>query len=284
RAGYVPVDESCLQKTGLRGRKTYAFWSLVGIVCLLAWANMALTLVVFRVLRLGGRGLDSIELVSREGAVKFFGLADLGRIFKPDGRLEGFLEEPVSVSGDGGPLIFRVQDSRGRVQSALTVANNGSTVSGVDTFKIVSDNKLIFSTQNPEYRVPAEGLHRLDAAVIKTGRLTGNTAERLVLRSDSFAKLRGSEGTRLEGLDINWSADQDITLTSANGSLILDGRGGIAIDVEKIPIVGRRRLAGYKVCVCMPQGRLFRVQVPTHYTSQIACHNIDQSYRNSPCI
>lgn len=83
----------------------------------------------------------------------------------------------------------------------------------------------------------------------------------------------------MDSKELLWSSDQNIYLKSSNGSIILTGNNGVYIDVKNIPIVRadhglRTGSSQYKICVCMPQGRLFRVQVPnrTHLTKSICTH------------
>lgn len=47
-----------------------------------------------------------------------------------------------------------------------------------------------------------------------------------------------------------------------NQSVTLDGNSGIRLSVDKLPLsLSNGGLFGYKLCVCMPSGRLFRVPV-----------------------
>jgi beta-sarcoglycan len=249
-AGYVPVHESSLNKTGLRGRKTYAFWTLVGLLSVLAWANMILTALIFQVLRLG-HGLESLEIIPEQSLVKFFGVSDLGKVYKPDGVIEGFREEPMSVEGDRGSLVFDVEDSKGRARNSMNLSHNGTWVMGVQSFEIKSRSQTIFSTDSPSFSLP-QGVHNVETDRIESGRVTSGVNEKLTLRADIHAKLKGNEGTRVEGREIVWSADQVVSLESSNGSIILGGKNGILLDVKSIPIVGEaghQLSAQYKVTV-----------------------------------
>lgn len=50
KAGYMPVDNI---KPEMRGRKTFAFWTLLILLFLLVIGNLALTITIIGVLKLG---------------------------------------------------------------------------------------------------------------------------------------------------------------------------------------------------------------------------------------
>lgn len=112
KAGYVPVHEQYLHKTGIRGRKTFAFWALVGLLFMLACGNFILTTTILGVLRLG-QGMQSLELVPEYSSIKFFGDADLGHVYKRDGKLEGFVDVPLEISSHNGSILINLS-SNGR--------------------------------------------------------------------------------------------------------------------------------------------------------------------------
>lgn len=290
RAGYVPVHEDSLHKTGLRGKKTYAFWILVGLLCLLACANMVLTIVILKVLRLG-QGMESIEIMPQNSIVKFHGNTDFGNIYKRDGRLEGFRDEPVKIIGDNGPVSIDVRDSGGTISKVLQVKQNESHIKGVESFNVLdsSTNKSIFSTDFPNFGLP-RGVRNINVKLAETHRISSPKDDKLVLKSDATARLIGNEGTSIKGKEIILGADQFVVLKSMNGSIILSGGKGVTVDVKNIPIVGSGSRSGmpvtiqYKVCVCMPKGKLFRVPVNTGSSSSTACHNVNLSPQLNPCI
>lgn len=50
KAGYMPVEN---MKPEIRGRKTFAFWTLLVLLFLLVLGNLALTITIIGVLKLG---------------------------------------------------------------------------------------------------------------------------------------------------------------------------------------------------------------------------------------
>lgn len=290
RAGYVPVHEQSLHKTGLRGRKTYAFWTLVMLLFFLALGNLLLTFIILGVLRLG-QGMESLELVPEKSLIMFYGNTDLDRIYKRDGKLEGFSECPVEMIGDNGSVYINLVDKEGRVtEPRINVNHSSTTVTGVHSFDVRDPltGHSVFSTGFPNFGLP-RGVKKLDIRMAQTQRITSPVNSSLFLRSDTYTRLRGTEGTRMEGREIVWSADQDIYLKSVNGSVILSGHEGISVDVKSIPIAlgdgGNPTSVQYKVCVCMPEGKLFRVPVPSGGNNKhVGCHNVNLSSQTNPCM
>ncbi|PSN34851.1 Beta-sarcoglycan [Blattella germanica] len=290
RAGYVPVHEQSLHKTGLRGRKTYAFWTLVMLLFCLALGNLLLTFIILGVLRLG-QGMESLELVPEESLIMFYGNTDLDRVYKRDGKLEGFYECPVEMTGDNNSVAIDLVDREGRpMEPKIHLDLNSTTITGIDSFDVRDPvtGRSVFSTGFPNFGLP-RGVSKLDIKMAQTRRITSPVNSSLHFQSQSYARLRGTEGTRMEGREIVWSADQDIYLKSVNGSVILSGHEGISVNINKIPILRGDADEGnsmqYKVCVCMPEGKLFRVPVPaTGNNKHVGCHNVNLSPRTNPCM
>lgn len=274
------IHRDCpFSESSTSGHKIYAFWALVVVLCILAWGNMILTIVIFRVLHLG-QGMESMEFIPDHGIIKFYGEAIFEKLFKPDGQIKGFDNSPFEITGRKGAVIFEVEDNKGKIKNTFKIEQNGTHVKGVKSFNVGES----FSTNSPNI---AGASKNLEAKLVSTGHITSSLNEKLVLRSDMYTRLSGSEGTNIEGKEIFWTADQQVYLKSINGSIMLSGKEGVSIDVTKIPIVRSRSTfltTQYKVCVCMPQGKLFRVPVSKDFSSHAACYNIDVSPQYDPCM
>jgi beta-sarcoglycan len=128
--------------------------------------------------------------------------------------------------------------------------------------------------------------------MVTTSRIAAPIDQNLTIRSDSVINLHGTEGTRMEGKEMLWSADQDIYLKSVNGSIVLSGKEGVFIDMKSIPIAMSHDDKGFqyndaqgqfKVCVCMPQGKLFRLPVPSGQ-AKVSCSHVNLSPIYNPCL
>ncbi|EEZ98904.1 beta-sarcoglycan [Tribolium castaneum] len=287
KAGYVPVHEQHLTKTGLRGRKTFAFWTLVALLFILAVGNLLLTVTILGVLRLG-QGMESIELVPDEYAVKFFGVTDLGHMYKRDGKIEGFKDEPVAITSEESAVLLNIMSLRnGRPSNQMRVTKNGTSFWGFDSFHVRNkQGAVLFSTDSPNFHA-LRGANDFDAKIVFTNRIASPVHSKLKVEGRVLT-FKGSEGTRMDGKDIFWSADQDIYLKTNNGSIVLSGSDGTLIDVRRIPIATVKNnnyvTSQYKVCVCMPEGKLFRIPVPSGPNPRVFCHHINTQPPHNPCM
>lgn len=168
------------------------------------------------------------------------------------------------------------------------MVKNGTVFKKTNKFDIKNaDGKTIFSTNSPTFNVVTP-VKNLNTQSIQTNRIVSPMGDDLEIVAKSI-NLKGSEGTEIEGKEILLSADQDVYLKSINGSIIISGKEGTYLDMKKIPIAlpnqsGEYVTAQYKVCVCMPQGKLFRIPVPRDPKLKVYCNHINYSPQHNPCI
>lgn len=151
-------------------------------------------------------------------------------------------------------------------------------------------NTPIFSSHHPKYNL-ATGTDSLQAKSVSSSRITSAIDEDLVVNNTrNVVKFRGSEGIELKSKDGVMSADQVLQLKTHNGSIYISGNG-IYLDVKNIPIVEehdgiKMENKQYKICVCMPQGKLFRVPVPNikHYGFGFRDECNQQHANYDPCV
>lgn len=286
KAGYVPVHEQYLHKTGIRGRKTFAFWALMSLLFMLAVGNLILTSTILGVLRLG-QGMENLELISEDSTIKFFGDTDLGYIYKSDGKLEGFLEVPIQIVGENGSIMINIANRsvrNVRANNVLKMSRNETVFRNVNTFEVKNSNgKSIFRTHKPAWHILTH-IQNIQTEMVQTNKIVSPVDDKLILEAKNIT-LKGTEGTSVEGKEILWSADQNIYLNSVNGSIMLSGKEGVYLDIKRIPIALPKHTdvtGQYKVCICMPQGKLFRIPVPKNAKERIFCHHINSLH--DPCI
>lgn len=286
KAGYVPVHEQYLHKTGIRGRKTFAFWALMSLLFMLAVGNLILTSTILGVLHLG-QGMENLEIISEDSTIKFFGDTDLGYIYKPDGKLEGFLEVPVEIVGKNGSILINIANRSNRNSRAVNVlhmTHNSTIFQNVNTFEVKNNNgKNIFRTNKPTWHI-LRHIQNLETEMVQTNKIVSPVEENLILEARNIT-LKGTEGTAVEGKEILCTADQNIYLNSVNGSIILSAKEGVHLDIKRIPIAVPKHtdITGqYKVCICMPQGKLFRVPVSKNPKERTYCHHINSLH--DPCV
>lgn len=226
--------------------------------------------------------MESLELVPEASLIKFFGDTDLDRIYKRDGKLEGFRDAPLELSGNNGSVILKLVDTGEVSQPKLVSDQNGTSVLGVKSFEVhdPTTGQPIFSTNFPNFGLP-QGVEKLDIKLARTHRVVSPIDKSLSLSAETYVRMRGTEGTRMDGKEMLWSADQDIFLKSVNGSIILNAKEGIYMDVKNMPVAtsestkqGKPITLQYKVCVCVPNGKVFRVPVLQGLSQRnVGCNN-----------
>lgn len=250
---------------------------------------MILTVFILRVLRLGN-GMESLEIIPEDSYIKFHGVTDLGRVLKRDGKLQGYKDEPIELSGKSGSVNVDIHWYPNKTSRILRLHENGTDFAGIEHFKVIHPEtaKNVFSTKLPNFGLP-HGVRNMNINLATTRKIASPVNDKLTFRSDTLVHMKGNEGTKMEGKELLWSADQFIFLRSVNGSIILNGHQGVIIDTNVVPVVGTGSVSGlptvgqYKICVCMPEGKLFRVPVHAGQVSHIACNNLDFSAESDPC-
>lgn len=285
KAGYVPVHEQHLSNTGLRGRKTFVFWALVFLIFILAAGNLFLTMLILGVLRLGN-GMESLELVPQESTINFFGAVDLGSVYKHDGLLEGFEDDPIEIIGDNGSVFFNVPEKPTR-PIRMRVDKNGTFLKNIEDFDVRDrQGNGVLSLTVPHFR-NLKNVSALTSKTVEANRISSPINSDLLINSNSI-HLKGAEGTGMEGSQISVAAHHNLVLRSENGSVVFEGRDGIYLDSTKVKqsVTDYNGIgtAQYKVCVCMPQGKLFKVPVPISADARVHCNQINMSQQHNPCM
>ncbi|XP_012287720.1 uncharacterized protein LOC105703715 [Orussus abietinus] len=280
-------DDSDLSST----RKRYCFWTLSCALLIAGLCNLLITVTIIAVLRVS-RGMESLEVIPEENLIKFYGRTDLDMVSLEEGVCQGYGDEPMEVSGDeAGVLMAFSSDKReDRTRSSVEVLPNGTTVSRVESF-IVEDprtGEAYFSTDFPNFGLPA-GVENIDIKIAETHRVTSPVNESLIFESKERISMHGAEGTLLESKEILWTAGSDMFLKSVNGNIVLDGKNGATINVKYLHVAasstGQEDSSNqYKICVCMPQGKLFRVPVSSGASKHVNCAHVTTTLESDPCL
>ncbi|CAN7937689.1 unnamed protein product [Ixodes hexagonus] len=271
-AGYVPIFESTLHKTGLRGRKALLFYGLVVGLFIVSLANLAVTMMLVGVLRIG-YGMESLEFLPGAQLVRFLNNADLGSVILHKGVLGAFKDSDLTFTGNNQPASLLTVEPRrpGRPQSdaatgpSLEVGPEKTVVSNVKEFRVRSPTtgRTVFSTEYQGFDLP-KGIPNLNVQEAHVSRLTSSKQDSLLISSPYQIMLKGNAGLDMEGQNVTLAAGHNLFLRSVNQSITLDGRKGIRLSVDKLPISVDPPSGAqfqYKLCVCMPSGRVFRVPV-----------------------
>lgn len=209
------------------------------------------------------------------------------------GVCQSYGDEPMEISGDEAGVQIGVnnQQSYDETHAKMMILSNGTTISKIESFEVkdLRTGIIYFTTDFPNFGLPV-GVEKIDVKIAETHRITSPVNESLIVNSDDQISMQGAEGASIESKNIIWSADTDISLKSINGSIILDAKDGVSIDTENIPITplflqNPSGYEQYKVCICMPQGKLFKVPIHAGANSRsINCAHINRTPENDPCL
>ncbi|KAH1021577.1 hypothetical protein HUJ04_011073 [Dendroctonus ponderosae] len=197
KSGYKTAEQ---QTPIIRGRKTFAFWTLVVLLFILAVGNLILTVTMVGVLRIGN-GIQSIECLPGDNAIKLFGNVDLGRIFKQNGIMKGFEEENMDISADDNSLLINLYSRLNRVFNKFELKKNHTSFNGFNSFEVRNKRKeSLFDVSNPIYK-NLKGVQTFKAKSLSTNKIRSKLDNDMDIEGNSVY-LKGNEGTRIEGENI----------------------------------------------------------------------------------
>lgn len=274
-------------------QKTYVFWILILIIFFMAMVNFLILVIMMNVLRIG-EGMESMEMLSNEEIVKFYGDVDFDYVFYEDGLLKGFQNIPLEIAGNEGSVMMALKNRGNAIATnKMKMTADEISFSDVERFEVIDPitRSNVFSTDYKEFRIP-KGLPHLDVKKLRVSRLISPQDSNLTLKSDAITRLHGSEGIRIRGKEVTFSADGDIYLNSVKGVTYLLAD---KIVVRNMPIAKAMPIpdpnpnlslssSQFKLCVCMPEGLLFKIRIPHNVKSHRACSYVDLSSDKNPCV
>jgi len=265
----------------------YFFWAIYLTLLLIAAGNLVTTAVIISVLRIGPQGMEAIEFLPLESAVKLFGNADLGNVYQHNGVISGFAGEDLSIVGQDASITIQA-DNDDISPPRMTLSREGVAIENVHDLSLIDPDtgEVVFSTSDPELSLP-EGVRHLETEETEVDSVvsgvTGDTEQPMMIRSDRKLTVRGAEGVEIEGRKVSLTAAEDILVTSEQGSVKMEAGAGLVLDTVMLPHGGVQGYSGeegqYKLCVCHPSGLVFKVAVPddNHVrpaASQVGCHSV----------
>lgn len=283
KPGYVPTDADFrFQKTGIRGHRKYLFYLIVAILFVIALGNLLTTFVLLGVLRLG-YGTESFEFFPPGRLLRFLTPSHLDHVISLDGNIGGFSNENLHIVSNEQPIILNVGHG---IPTTMELSLDGTTFRQVDQFKVVNPRtgKDIFSTDYYKFGLP-DVVKNLKVNQVHVARITSPTDKSMMINSSSQILLRGNEAFRMAGREIVMVAEEDIVLKSVNANVILDGKQGVILAMDRMPEATGLRLnegrAQYKICVCAEGGRIF--WIPLSKNLDYTCANAVVSGTINPC-
>ncbi|XP_055384395.1 beta-sarcoglycan [Condylostylus longicornis] len=266
-----------------KNRNTFAFWIIMTLLFILCIGNLLITLTIIGVLKLG-RGMQGMELIPEEETIKFFGSTDLDRILnKCGGQIDSFVDEPMSITAEDSSFNVKLI-SKGQSHIKMLMDKSGTYFRGINQFEIKDPHSgdIIFTTHRPHY-ILTSGAENLLTKGISATRISSPIGKPLTFESDDKLSVRGSEGLTLEGKSMLYASENKIVVNSTQGSVYLVGGDGVYLDTSKIQMANSQygtqiKNTEYKICVCIPSGKLYRIQLTKHTT----CAHF--SPQHDPCV
>ncbi|XP_070613258.1 beta-sarcoglycan [Erythrolamprus reginae] len=260
KAGYIPIDEDRLHKTGLRGRKGNLAICVLVLLFILAVVNLIITVLIWTVIRIGPNGCDSMEFHD-SGLLRFKQDSDMG-IIHPlyKSTVGGRRNEDLVIVGENQPIVFQQGETK------LSVEKNKTSITsdiGMEFVDPRTQNTLFSTDYNThEFNLPS-GVKILNVQRASTERITSNATSDLNIKVDGRAIVRGNEGVFIMGKTIKFSMGRNLEL-KADNSIILNG--SVMINVSRLPNSSHKEQFNngdwerYKLCMCS-DGTLFRIPV-----------------------
>ena len=188
--------------------------------------------------------MEAIEFSPSENIIKFFGNADFGNIYKHDGIISGYSGEDLALVGQDSSVTLQ-SNKRDEFPPRMKISKDGVSVSNVHDLSLLDPltGDVVFSTSDPELSLPT-GLHHLETEETEVERVVAGVEHQqsMLVRSDRRLHLRGAEGVQIEGKKLSLVSNEDISLTSHQGSVSL--AAGLVLDTVMLPHGG---LQGYQV-------------------------------------
>lgn len=203
------------------------------------------------------------------------------------GVCEGFGDKPIELIGDDGGINIQVASPQHSMTwSNFQILKNGTSVSQVHSFQVKDprSGSTIFSTDFPSFSLP-RGVDRIELDATQTHRIAAPKRSDLTLTSAKSIFLHGAEGASMDSKDLALDAHSDILLRSKNGDIVIDAKD--SINFPQLPVAApafpsNQLRDQYKVCVCMPDGKVFLVPVGKAH-ARINCAKASRSMDSDPC-
>lgn len=261
-AGFVPVDEDRLQRSGIRGRKRYFLYCLVGTLMAVAFLNLAVTAWLLYILGLTHHGLSSVEMLSRDGENLMRVLTDarLDTISVDNAMIGARFDSALDMQTEDSAVL--VETTARDKRSSLTVEGNtvtlttrefcirpSNSVGGVSANLVSIASHNIINNLSVEDNITVEqiqeGIKYNDLSIEST---TDNTA------------IFGHGGIEVATpKQIQVTAKSDLVSLKAQSSIHLDGSRGVFVRFPQLRKLQAQEGQTFKVCIC-DTGRIFVVE------------------------
>ncbi|KAK3578315.1 hypothetical protein CHS0354_004224 [Potamilus streckersoni] len=259
-AGYVPVDETYIQETGIRGKKSFCLYTVLIFITIIALLNSAVSVALIYFLHITHHGLESAEFLPGGHLLRVLSDIEVANVDLYHGMLGGRRDMDLDIMGHSVSLNSSTGES-------VTVNMEGILMKAKGFQMIKDASNVLFSTDDR----PRMGFKRVKNSKMREMQVktmynrTG--VEDLHVESHHDLQIIGMEGISMmsEG-NITIHAQGDLDIISLSGGIEMESLRGTFFhsNIPSARAGDTSSGSAYKVCVCMPEGRLFVVLYTGH--------------------
>lgn len=215
-----------------------------------------------------------IEFTSSDDAI-FNGKVDLSHIYLSKNEVQNLSKLTGNISFRVGPTLLTVNQDE-----VVIKARDGLKVNSPST------GKPLFPPDFSRVPIPAVSSLSVPGGLKNVHKIRSPTNQDLTIRSLGQLSITGSEGTRVDSKSLTMEGST-INLSSANGSIILDGERGIFIEPSKLPISAESDQGSNnynlqsKLCICSKNGRIFKLRL---LHPDQGCSDVRFPESSNPCL
>lgn len=280
------AEQRLKSTTTVMMEKTYIFWIVIIVMYVVSIVNFIMIICIWNII--GYNENPRILNTSPDnGSVLFTKPTECPTVYKEDGEILSFREQPLHVISNQ-QMTIRVKDKRGVIRDKFTMAADDGSIAfdGLKRFNVIMDSlgttdtrRNVFDANVKTLDLSTTNLSILDVDhQLQISRLISPSDSSLQVKSDKRTRIRGNLGIEIAGRELNLIADGDIRLENINSSLYLFGKD-VSFDMKSLPIVPSEADGNvsppYKLCICMPSGKLFAVTIPTNRPAHLACSYVE---------
>jgi len=244
-------------------KRMYCFWMIMYIIIAVCLCNFSLTIYLINIVEIK-KGTKFFEIVDNL-TTNFYQKADLRNLLNYNGHTLS-TENPIIINGyEDNELNI---DLKSRIQSVHQKFQQSAMkieLKETNSFDIANkDSKLTVNKPKLTFSEPTNSLTTFSLNL--DGFIKSNKNAKFTLLSKNQMIIKGNEGTYLQSKEALLSAENNLTLFSKNINSVFLTSNGIFFDSRRIPLADvekglRKSHIQYKVCICLPSGKLYRVKL-----------------------
>eukprot|EP00118_Oscarella_pearsei_P006863 m.31985 g.31985 ORF g.31985 m.31985 type:complete len:312 (+) comp31584_c0_seq1:220-1155(+) len=261
--GHVNTNEEMLRKSGLRGRKSRAFYIILAIIAFLVFANLLMTAMILGVLRIEASGIPTLHLGTKDTVV-FRKSATLFDVWI-DKFVGAYANETLSVnSSDGSQLRALVGMIDGK-RKGVIIANQ--SVEFRNSFTVQSNQAVLakFDETQAEFN-KLTLLQPFTLSTLTAKRVFSDASSGLTFSSDKHVRATATEIVSVRSTNASFSAGNNSITVDTDKSITLTGKkDGVKMSGLPSNDGSAGNGTGFKLCACVSNDASSGVRIAQFY-------------------